>query len=422
MMATVPAATAPDRIVTLDVIRGIAVMGIFSVNVIAFAMIEPAYFNPGAGGGHHGIDLATWVANYILIDGKMRTLFSMLFGATMLLVIERAEASGRSPAAVHYARMAVLAVFGLAHFYLLWFGDILFLYAVTGMVAFAFRRQAIRTMLMWAAALLIANASLFALTAGYFRDIDVQAHSAAATPEQVREWNAAVVPWGRFTPEKAAEETAIARSGFHARVAHQLKTRGSEPFSTLPALLPETLALMLIGMACFRGGYFTGGWSDARYRRIAAWAIPIGAIAFAALAATNVASYFYLPLVFLNFLAIGMPFRIVMALGYAALIVLLFRKSSAIRDRFAAVGRAAFTNYLGTSILAVLIFNGDGLGLFGSLSRFEAWLFVPLFWAAMLLWSKPWLGRFQYGPFEWLWRSLSRGRIQPMRKRTAASV
>jgi uncharacterized protein len=117
-----------------------------------------------------------------------------------------------------------------------------------------------------------------------------------------------------------------------------------------------------------------------------------------------------------------MPFRIVMALGYAALIVLLFRNPSATRDRFAAVGRAAFTKYLGTSILAVLIFNGDGLGLFGRLSRFEAWLFVALFWAAMLLWSKPWLDRFQYGPFEWLWRSLSRGRIQPMRKRTAASV
>jgi uncharacterized protein len=421
-MATLPGASASDRIVTLDVIRGIAVMGIFSVNVIAFAMIEPAYFNPGAGGGYHGVDLATWVANYILIDGKMRSLFSMLFGASMLLVIERAEAGGRSGARVHYARMFVLALFGLAHFYLLWFGDILFLYAVTGMVAFWFRRQAVRTMLTWAVVLLLANATMFALTAGYFRDIDVQAHSAAATPEQVREWNAAVVPWGRYSPEQAAEETAIARSGFPVRVAHQLETRGTEPFTTLPALLPETLALMLIGMAAFRSGYFTGGWSDARYRRIAAWTIPIGAVAFAALVAANIASHFYLPLLFLNFLAIGAPFRVMMALGYAALVILIFRNPSAIRARVAAVGRAAFTNYLGTSILAVLIFNGDGLGLFGSLSRFEAWLFVPLFWAAMLLWSKPWLDRFQYGPFEWLWRSLSRGRLQPMRKRTAASV
>ena len=150
-------------------------------------------------------------------------------------------------------------------------------------------------------------------------------------------------------------------------------------------------------------------------RELSAW------LGFAILAAVNIASHFYLPLLFLNFLAIGMPLRIAMALGYAALIVLLFRNRSAIRDRFAAVGRCAFTNYLGTSILAVLIFNGDGLGLFERLSRFQAWLFVPLFWAIMLLWSKPWLDRFQYGPFEWLWRSLSRGSIQPMRRRVLAA-
>jgi uncharacterized protein len=417
MMATVPAAIAPDRIVTLDVIRGIAVMGIFSVNVIAFAMIEPAYFNPGAGGGHTGIDLATWVANFILVDGKMRSLFSMLFGASMLLVMERAEAGGHSAAAVHYARMVVLALFGLAHFYLIWFGDILFLYAVTGMVAFAFRRQAVRTLLLWATMLFIANASMFALSAGYFRDVDVKAHSATATPAQVREWNDAVSTWGNVPPERRARETAIGRSHFAARAEHMLRDRGSEPFGTLPFLLPETLALMLVGMACFKSGYFTGGWSDERYRRVAAWGIGIGALAFAVLAVVNIASHFYLPLLFLNFLAIGMPFRVVMALGYAALIVLLFRQRSAIRDRFAAVGRTAFTNYLGTSIVAMLIFNGDGLALFGTLSRFEAWLFVPLFWAIMLLWSKPWLDRFQYGPFEWLWRSLSRGSLQPMRRR-----
>ena len=85
-MATVASDVQSKRIVTLDIIRGIAVMGIFSVNVIAFAMIESAYFNPAVYGGHTGADLALWAANMIVIDGKMRTLFSMLFGASMLLV------------------------------------------------------------------------------------------------------------------------------------------------------------------------------------------------------------------------------------------------------------------------------------------------------------------------------------------------
>jgi len=127
-------------------------------------------------------------------------------------------------------------------------------------------------------------------------------------------------------------------------------------------------------------------------------------------------SGFDLPTIFFNLVVAQLPFRIMMALGYAALIILIFRNASPIRDRFAAVGRAAFTNYLGTSIVAALIFYGDGLGLYARLSRFEAWLVVPLVWLLMLAWSKPWLDRFNYGPFEWLWRSLSRGKLQPMRR------
>jgi uncharacterized protein len=115
-------------------------------------------------------------------------------------------------------------------------------------------------------------------------------------------------------------------------------------------------------------------------------------------------------------MSLSTPIRVAMALGYAALIILLFRKPSWLRERLAAVGRCAFTNYLGTSILATVIFYGDGLAQFGRWSRFEAWLLVPLVWALMIAWSKPWLDRFQYGPLEWLWRSLSRLERQPMRR------
>jgi uncharacterized protein len=157
------ATTAPDRILTLDVIRGIAVMGIFSVNVVGFAMIEAAYFNPGAYGGHTGADLALWATNMILIDGKMRTLFSMLFGASMLLVIERAEASGRSGWWTHFRRMVVLLGFGLVHYYFIWFGDILTLYAVCGLIAFLFRRMAPEKLLAVGATLLLVNMILFSM-------------------------------------------------------------------------------------------------------------------------------------------------------------------------------------------------------------------------------------------------------------------
>ena len=106
-------------------------------------------------------------------------------------------------------------------------------------------------------------------------------------------------------------------------------------------------------------------------------------------------------------------------MGYAAVIMLAVRRG-ALADRFAAVGRAAFTNYLGATMIGTVLFYSFGFGLFGELSRGQAWLIVPTVWAVMLLWSKPWLDRYRYGPFEWAWRSLSRWKWEPMRKRPVA--
>lgn len=414
------AITEPGRrIVTLDVIRGIAVMGIFSVNVIAFSHIFPAYMNPAAAGGHEGADLATWLVNFVLVDGKMRSLFSMLFGASMLLVIERAVAAGRSGRATHFRRMIVLALFGLAHFYFIWFGDILFLYAIIGMIAYLFIRKRPKSLLVWAAGLFLLNAAMMTASSAYFRSADKEAHAANATAAEIREWNTAVA-WGAQSEEQTRRDIAIHRGSAVDRAEHMLSERLAEPFGSLIFFGPETLALMLLGMACYKSGFLTGEWSDRRYRSIAVWTLAIGAVASAVIAWTTWRSNFYLPLVFLNMVVVQLPFRIMMAIGYAALIILIFRNPSWVRDRFAAVGRAAFTNYLGTSIVAALIFYGDGLGLYQRLSRFEAWLAAPLVWLLMLAWSKPWLDRFHYGPFEWLWRSLARWEWQPMRKRSPA--
>ena len=104
---------------------------------------------------------------------------------------------------------------------------------------------------------------------------------------------------------------------------------------------------------------------------------------------------------------------------YMIAFMLIFNGRSAIADRLAAIGRAAFTNYLGSTLIGVALFYGTFGGLYGQLSRGQAWLFVPFIWALMLLWSKWWLDRFAYGPFEWAWRSLARWKLQPMRKRPA---
>ena len=415
MTGTTMITSARDRIASLDVIRGVAVMGIFSVNIIAFAMVFSAYFNPSAFGGYHGENLAVWLANYVLVDGKMRTLFSMLFGASMLLVIERAEASGQSGAAVHYRRMIVLLLFGLIHFYVIWHGDILVLYALTGIVAFLFRRQQAKTMLIWAASLLAVTTLMFGYGATRMYRADIAAHAPSATAKDIKRWNDGVGFLVNI-PAQSAEETQLARGPLPERVEHMVEQRGAEPFTSMIPLGFPTLGLMLIGMAAYRSGFLTGAWDRRRYRRIALWGLGLGGGATLALGLWVIQSHFYVPLIFFAFLVIGTPFQVAMALGYAALIILLSRTGGWLSARFAAVGRTAFTNYLGTSILAAVIFYGDGLALFGRLSRAQAWLFVPLFWLIMLAWSKPWLDRFQYGPLEWLWRSLARLEFQPLRK------
>lgn len=415
MAAAQSISTAGNRIITLDVIRGIAVMGIFSVNVIAFSMIFPAYFNPAAMGLEGEADLLTWFTNFVVIDGKMRSLFSMLFGASMLLIIDRAIAAGRSEAKVHFSRMIALAAIGLFHFYVIWFGDILFLYAVSGMVAFLFRRLSTKKLLGWSAVLFLLSMAMMGGVALTMKQAQADAQKPSATQEQIRIWEEASL-MGALPPAAKQQAVATARSPLPTRIAATLRDTPAKPVATLPFMLPETLALMLLGMAAYRSGFLTGEWRDRTYRQVALWTLPAGAIASAFLAFVDWRTNFDLPTIFLNFMSLSTPIRVAMAIGYAAMVILLFRRPSWLRERLAAVGRCAFTNYLGTSVVAALIFYGDGLALFGSLSRFEAWLFVPLFWAVMLAWSKPWLDRYRHGPLEWLWRSLSRLELQPMRR------
>src|SRR3546814_2305641 len=124
------------RITAIDTVRGFAVLGILIMNVVGMAMPSAAYGDPRAYGGSGGADLIAWLAAFVIADGKMRGLFTMLFGASMAIVADRAAARGGSPAAVHYQRMAWLLVIGLAHAYLIWHGDILAEYAVTGAILF----------------------------------------------------------------------------------------------------------------------------------------------------------------------------------------------------------------------------------------------------------------------------------------------
>jgi uncharacterized protein len=409
------AATSEDRITTLDTIRGVAVMGIFSVNVIAFAMPLTAYFNPAAYGGTHGSNLAVWALNFVLIDGKMRGLFTLLFGASTLLVIQRAEAAGLSPALVHYRRMAWLLLFGLFHYYFIWFGDILSLYAVVGMVLFLFRASPVRLLVALGLGLLaIDMVTMFEVSAAI-----AGAEAAAQLPGATAEAAGALREVGGFVmpPDGAAlaRDLALHHGPYAAIVRQQFGEGLLGPVYQLMFVWAEALGSMLLGMAALKCGFLAGRWSRRAYGAIAAIGIAVGAAGYAWLAWGTWQSAFDPATVARNFFCLSAPFRLPMMFGYAALIILLARAGGPLARRIGAAGRAAFTNYLGASLLADTVFLG--FGLYGHLSRSEAWLVAPLFWLIMLGWSKPWLDVYRYGPFEWAWRSLARWSPQPMRRR-----
>lgn len=406
-MATI---AAGDRYLTLDTVRGVAVLGILLLNIIAFAMPAPAYFNPAAYGGSTGIDLAAWFGNFVLFDGKMRGLFSFLFGASTLLVIERATAKGENAATVHYARMIWLLVFGLVHMWAIWWGDILSHYALIGMIAFLFRNARVKTLLIVGCILIVIE---FLVTA-FIPLIALVAQAQPGNPDMREALTGFEQAFGKPSTDWLTQQVALHRGDWWAIAVERFKTAMWVPLVAIFQVGWETLAYMLFGMAAFRNGMLTGQWERRRYLRWIAIGFGVGIPYYTALALWVMRSDFALVQVTAAALPLTVPVRPLMIMAWASLIVLLMRPGGLLTERLAAAGRMAFTNYLMTSVICTTIFYGYGFGFYGALSRAEDYLVVLLVWALILLWSKPWLERFGYGPLEWLWRSLSRGRLQPM--------
>ena len=404
-----------QRYITLDAMRGFAVMGILAMNIIGFAMPEWAYITPAAYGGNSGADQFAWLFSFVLIDGKMRGLFSLLFGASMMLVVDRAEAKGESGAQVHYRRMVWLALFGLVHYFFIWFGDILFLYAIVGMIAFRFRNWAPERLIKVALIIFAVGLLMWGVQFVGLQALQYFATRPDASAEVARQYRDMIEGPG-FNLNIAAE-LALHRGSYDQIVADKLH-EWSAPLMTVLQSICETLPLMMIGMAMNKSGFITGTWDAADCRRWAFRLIPLGVLLTGILAAWIMISQYDRITALAIFFFWGAIPRIMLTVGYAAMLILLIGRyqNHPMLTRVAATGRAAFSNYLGTSVIMTTIFYGYGFGLFGDVGRAGLWLFVVATWCVMLAWSKPWLMQFHYGPLEWLWRSLARGRIQTMRR------
>jgi len=412
------AGASQARLHTLDGLRGAAVLGILLMNVNAFAMPPEAYGNPANYGPRHWPDTLLWWVEFVAFDGKLRAIFSALFGASLLLVAERAEAAGRAAGRVGLVRLGTLAGFGLLHGILLWAGDILLLYAVVGMLALPLRRLPVDRLLVLAGLLAVLQ---FAVAAANYHELDVlrlAAQRPQAAAADVAAWRDALGWLGPPAPGALARDLALHRGPWTALAA----ARAAELPGLFAAELlfdgPETLGLMLLGMAGLRSGFLGGAWRRDAYDRTARW-LYLAALPPLAAAGGWLVVRGFPPLATAAAIDLALPLRWMVAAAHSALIVgWLTGPLTPVKRRLIAAGRMAFSNYLGTSLVMAALFDGWGLGLYG---RIERWLLLPFVfaaWALMLAWSRPWLARHAHGPLEWLWRSLAAGR--PARWRRSA--
>ncbi len=410
-----PVAALGNRIASLDFIRGLAVMGILWANIVAFGQPFSAYMWPEAFLTPHGeVSNWMWIVQFVLIDGKMRGLFTLLFGAGLYLFMEKAWERGATRW-LQVRRLFWLLLFGIVHFYLIWRGDILMLYSFAGFVALAFLRMSPKRQMVLGILGYLAGAVLYGAFMGpaYFLT--------QADPETQPELAQAGEGYEAAKAEALADdalERPIMTDGSYADfVQHNFAEHLTDPLFMLFIFGFETLPLMLIGMALYRWGLFDGRMNLSK-QRMWGWIGLIGGtlltVPMALWAKSTGFDYWANTAAFMAFSHLP---RLPVVLGLAAILALVGMKASGwLAERISAAGRAAFTNYLGTSVLMMLVFHPWAGGLWGDLTRPGLYVVMLATWAVMLAWSKPWLDRYCYGPLEWLWRCLTYGRLFPLKR------
>ena len=394
----------PERILSLDVLRGFALMGILLMNIQLFAMPGAAYINPFAYGDMQGANLGVWLVSHTIADQKFMTLFSVLFGAGILVFSQNAQRKGQSAVSLHYQRNFWLLLFGIIHGYLLWPGDILFSYALCAFAVFLMRNKSVTTLFV-CGLVMLSIASLLSLATGF---------SMAYMPPE------AIESIGKsWKPDEMAlsEEIAAYTGGFSTALKQRIEdTAFMQSYMLLNYFFWRAGGLMLIGMALFKSGFFALRLSSKQYGLIALLSLPIGWAIVIYGINVNMAHQFSIE----YSMFIGSQFNywgsLLVALGYACLIMIMVKQKMFIglQTRLAMVGKTAFSNYIFHTLVCSAVFYW--LGFMGQFSRVEQLVTVVAIYALQLVLTPIWLNHYRYGPLEWFWRSLTYRQFQPMKR------
>ena len=397
-----------ERIESIDVIRGFSLLGILLMNVQGFSMPALTYINPTIFSEFSGINYAVWLFEHVFVNQKMMNIFSLLFGVGLIVMTERLDKTERPVTVIYMRRTVVLFVFGILHMTLLWFGDILAAYALCAFVVFWFRKQSPRR-------LLTAGISLFVLCS--FLQIWQGWRVTQLAPNEFNEFVKAnwVSP-----PESLRGEIEAFRGSFlmetyvRLLIAHYVQIVDT----LLHAGILRPIGMMFVGMALYKKGFFYPEKNESAY-----W-MWMGLALFAGIPITLYGVYFISTNDWsaVSYYLWGRQYCFwagpIISMGWMSLILLFCKWNwlKGARKVLAAVGQMALSNYILHSLLCTTVFYGHGLGWIGTVTRIQQLGIVVAIWSVQLILSPIWLRYFRYGPLEWLWRSLTYWKFQPLQR------
>lgn len=401
------------RIVEIDTLRGFALLGIFVMNIMSFAMTDVAYFNPSAYGGDEWFNRLTYGVVHVLFDQKFMALFSLLFGASTMLLFDKLTQKGGRSVRFFIKRNLWLFLIGILHSVFLWTGDVLTIYAICAFLLLPMRHWRSKTQVVAGLAIFLSTTLVF-VGAGVF----VQSLPSDDIPPLQAYWQpSADALASEINLHQGSYSDIMFTGGLNSEP--QSAALNAYFFALFYSFFARALGMMLVGMALYRWGVVTAKRNAPFYRKLALYGFGLGLpTAIAGLILNQMAGWSATVSPFfgqiLNLLATPL-----VAIGYIGLVMLWCRTDlwQGMQARLAATGQMALSNYIGQSVLAIFIFyglGGFGLGLFGQLDRLPQLSVVLIVWAIQLIISPWWMARFRFGPLEWVWRSLSYWRPQPL--------
>ena len=432
--------TQQERITILDSLRGFAILGILLINIPSFSIPPPAHHDPSVLNEWGTIDFTVWRIMSWIPEGTQRALFSMLFGAGILLFIGGKEKrlDGMMPADYFFRRQLWLIVFSLFDvFVLLWSGDILLDYAILGMVMFAFRNLPPKKLLIGAGfcfvfMLLTENRDLYNDKQTIYRGEITASIDTTKTPLTLLEKDqvSAMEDFKNRTSAESKQKAMVKNiekntGSYRDLYQHRTSRYVNNLVDYLYFGIWDVMLFMFIGMAFFKMGILTGQAPLKTYlwMTIIGFGVGLSVSHFRLQQQIDVRFnwYEYTKQVWFSMYELSRTFR---SIGILGLIMLLYKSGwfKWLFNLLRPVGQMAFTNYLMQSLLCGLFFYGIGFGMFGKLSRHEVYYVLAAVWALQILYSNIWLHYFRFGPMEWCWRSLTYWKKQPFKKNSSNIV